>query len=504
MNLRQSFGWVGALSLVGVILSFCSQLVFSYYFGTTSALDAYWVAFAIMYFLAFPLISLREALVSEIHERSMSDPAQASIYFSKVLTLILIIALTGSVIGIIFSEQLINLVVGEKNTSFHSEVLAKLLWLAPALILLGLSDTLNGLLTSYNRVILQMLSRILAAGSTVVIIALAANWIGSQALVLGFVLGQVVNVIALVIVLYRQGLSFKPSYPSGLGSTFLYLSGALFCSYGINQIYAVYEKSTLLSFGVGLVSAFQYSVSITNIIITVLGLSFANLLWPRFLGYVADQNTENFYFETALATKLLLIFLGWVCALIFFHAQWIVETIFARGAFGEEAVALTTICLKMTIFAAIPVSISLVLGRAMIAARASKNIMSIGFTTAFSGMLVLFLADRFREPHLAMSFWLIANLVGCVLSGILFLRQIQSTASTFQATIFWLLRYIAAVLISIAFAHEFLADLSISSNFQLLDVIFQSTLFTLLYLALMIVTGLFKSLPLARLMGRAQ
>ena len=84
------------------------------------------------------------------------------------------------------------------------------------------------------------------------------------------------------------------------------------------------------------------------------------------------------------------------------------------------------------------------------------------------------------------------------------MRQIQSTASTFQATIFWLLRYIAAVLISIAFAHEFLADLSISSNFQLLDVIFQSTLFTLLYLALMIVTGLFKSLPLARLMGRAQ
>lgn len=503
MNFKKSIGWAGILSLVGVALSFCSQLVFSYFFGTTSALDAYWVAFAIMYFLAFPFISLREALVSEIHERSLKDPAEASIYFSKAITLILTVALIGSAVGIIFSKPLINLVVGGENTSFHSEVLVKLLWLAPALILLALSDTFNGLLTSYNRAILQMLSRILAAGSTVVIIALAANWIGSQALVLGFVMGQAVNVIVLTIVLYRQGLSFKPSYPSGLGSTFFYLSGALFCSYGINQVYAVYEKSTLLSFGVGLVSAFQYSVSITNIIITVLGLSLANLLWPRFLNHVANQNTRHFYSESALSIKILLIILGWVCALIFLHAQWVVETVFARGAFAGEAITLTSLCLKMTIFSAIPVSINFVLGRAMISARASKSIMLVGFTTAISGMLILFLAGQFREPRLAMSFWFIANILGCTLSGILFLRQTQVQGATFRNSFFWILRYVIAVLVSVALAYEFLDNLNHFSNFQLINIVCQSVIFTLIYLVIVAIAGLFKNLPFSRLMGRA-
>lgn len=501
MNLRHSFGWVGVLSLVGVALSFCSQLVFSYFFGATSALDAYWIAFAIMNFLAFPIIALREALVSEIHERSLSDPAQASIYFSKALSLILIIALLGSSIGIIFSEPLIELVVGEGNIYFQLDVLAKLLWLAPALILLGLSDTLNGLLTSFNRVILQMLSRVLAAGSTVIIIAMAANWIGSQALVLGFVCGQLINVIMLAWFLHRQGLSFSFSFPSGLGPNFFKLSGALFCSYGINQIYAIYEKSIILEFGIGLVSAFQYSVSVTNIVITVFGLSVANLLWPRFLSHVSNQNTQHFYAEGALSSKLLFLVLGWVCSLIFIHAEWVVQVVFARGAFDQQAIELTTLCLQMTIFAAIPISINFVLGRAMISARASKNIMFIGFSTAIAGMLVLWAASHLKDARLAMSFWFIANLLGCVLSGVLFFRKTQAGPKTYWGSIFWIMRYLIGLIAMVGLTLEFLAPY-IFSQYSLIDVVLKSMFFTIFYLICAALLGLLNGIPVRPMFRR--
>ena len=502
MSLLRNFGWVGTLSLVGIGVSFASQLVFSYYFGTTMALDAYWVAFAIMNFLAFPLISLREALVSEIHERSNVDMQHASAYFSKALSLILVIALIGSTAGLIFSNVFIQWIAGSKNLAFHTEVFHKLLWLAPALILLALADTFNALLTSYNRTILQMGSRVLGASSTIAVIALAANWIGSQALVLGFVVGQALNVLVLTVILYRQGLSFRPTMPVGLGANFLKLTGALFCSYGINQIYAIYEKSTFLNFGVGLVSAFQYSVSVTNIVVTVLGLSLANLLWPRFLNHVSTQNTQHFYAEGALSSKLLLLVLGWVCALIFLHAQWVVQTVFARGAFAQEAVLLTTLCLQMTIFAAIPISINFVLGRAMISARASKSIMVIGFSTAIMGMVVLSLANYLHEARLAMGFWLLANLLGCILSGVLFMRKTQVSAVTYRNTLWWILRYALVLVATVSLAFEFLSPY-VFSQYGLIDVVCKSLLFTVLYSSLTFLLGLFKGIPLGSLVKRS-
>ena len=343
MKLKNRLGLAGSLSLVGVALSFLSQLIFSYYFGTSAELDAYWIAFAIMNFLSFPLTALREALVSEIHELSLADKNLTSIYFSKALSLIIFTAIFLALFGLFLSDPLINLVAGDGKPVFHTEVYAKLLWLAPALILLALSDTFNSLLTSYNRVTLQMVSRILAAGSTIAVIAFSAAWMGSQALVFGFVIGQAINTVVLGYVLHRQGLFFKPFHFGGLGQDFLRISGALICSYGLSQIYALYEKAVFLNFGVGLVSAFQYSVSVTNIVITVFGLSLANLLWPRFLKYISDHNYPRLYDEVAISSKLLFIILGWICALVFLNAQWIVEIIFARGAFGEDATTLTTL-----------------------------------------------------------------------------------------------------------------------------------------------------------------
>jgi putative peptidoglycan lipid II flippase len=501
MSLLRNFGWVGTLSLVGIGISFASQLVFSYYFGTTMALDAYWIAFAIMNFLAFPLISLREALVSEIHERSNVDKHLASVYFSKALSLILIVALLASSIGLIFSNTLINLIAGDQNPLLHAEVLQKFLWLAPALILLALADTFNALLTSYNRTILQMVSRVLAAGSTVAVIALWASWIGSQALVLGFVFGQTLNVVVLAWILYKQGLFFKFTLPLGLGPDFLKLSGALFCSYGINQIYAVYEKSIFLKFGTGLVSAFQYSMSVTNIVVTVLGLSLSNLLWPRFLKHISNKNAQLFYADGALSSKLLLLVLGYICALIFLHAHWVVETVFARGAFAQEAILLTTLCLQMTIFAAIPISINFVLSRAMISARASKSIMLIGFSTATTGILVLWVASSLNEARLAMGFWFLANFVGCALSGVLFMRKARVRISTYSNSMFWFVRYVFGLIVTISLALEFLAPY-IFSQYSLFDVAFKSSLFTFLYLILTALLGLFKGIPIRSIVGR--
>jgi len=502
MSILKSFSLIGVLSIISVALSFISQIVFSYYFGTSSELDAYWIAFAIINLLAFPLISLREALVSEIHQHLDSDMKTASTYFSKVMSLILIVSFFGSIIALLFPKDLIKFISGDKSVILNAEIFAKLIWMAPALILMAVSDTLSALLTSYNRTAFQMVSRILASGSAIAVIALTANWIGSQALVFGFIASQTINLFALAGMLYRQGLSFRLTLPTSLGKNFLALSATLLFSNGINQFYAIYEKYSFLNFGSGIISAFQYSVSITNIVITVLGLSLANLFWPRFLKHATAKNMGQFYVEGMLGSKFLLLMLGWVCALIFLNARWIIESIFTRGAFGREALELTVFCLQMTIFAAIPVSLNSLIGRALISTRASKSVVVISLSMAIVGALVLFLATYFKDLHLATSYWLIANLFGSIASGILFIRKAQVSMSVYKNSLWWILRYAVVLVATVSLAFEFLAPY-VFSQYGLIDVVCKSLLFTVLYSSLTFLLGLFKGIPLGSLVKRS-
>jgi len=426
-----------------------NQVIVSYHFGTSSELDAYWVAFAVMSFLAFPLTPMREALVPEVHRHAQISAQAASDYFSKALSLILLVACIGGLIGIIFSNSIFDWFDEKNNPLMRVEGMRNLMWLAPAIILLALSDTLNSLLISYNRVILQSLFRILAAGASVATIALAVGWLGSFVLVLGFIVGQLISVLFLIHALWKEGLRFRFCLPLGLGNNFLHLSGVLFVSYALSQIYSVYEKVTFVDLSTGLVSAFQYAVSITNVVITVIGLSVANVLWPRFLKHSASENYQQMHRELITTLKAVLLLLGGVCVLIYALSSVVVQLLFMRGSFDQAAATLTTQALEWAIFAAIPISIGFVIGKVLLSQGASKSIMAVGLITAVFGMLILFLAKAYGSTVLAMSHWVFANSLGSILAFFLVVGPQNRSISNVLKTLYWLLRLILVACLAI-------------------------------------------------------
>lgn len=442
-SLKKNIGWTTILSVAGFVLSFASQIIISYFFGTSVELDSYWVAFALMNMLAFPLASLKEALVPGVHQYGQSDPRNASTYFSQGMSLVLLVATLGVIAAWIFGSSLSALMLGgSPSSAMEGSVMRQLHWLAPGILLLAISETLGALLTSFHKIIFQMVSRVLAATTSLVCIGILGGWIGINALSISFLFGQLVMSLVLIVVFFKMKIVFKPSWPKNLGSGYFYLSFTLLISALANQLHFLYEKAVFADFGSGIISSFQYGVSLTNVVIAILAGSLASVFWPRFMAYVQQDDFGSLYKEVTLAIKISLIALGGVCSFAYLCASPIVSIIFVRGAFNQDAAIKTAEMLQATIFTALPVAVITLLGRALISLKSSKAIMLVGLSIAISGVITLRLADQVDSSNLAIHHWVIANIVGCIVSALVFGWVINLRFSDYLSDALWIGRFI--------------------------------------------------------------
>jgi len=492
--LRSTIASTMGITSLGFLVSFASQIVISYHFGASAELDAYWVAFALMNLLAFPLMPLREALVPEFHRRLQQDAKTASAYFARAMTLILLVAIFGALIGWIFANPLASLAVSENQPAVRDLAVGQLYWLAPAVILLAFSETLNSIMASYHRVILQAFARLLGLTATLVVLASVTGLLKTHALPLSIIAGQAAIAFVQIAALRREQLGFRFAWPGGLGKRFLAVSGALLATQAAIHGYVIFEKHTLTSFSAGLVSSFQYSVALTNVLITLVGVSLANVLWPRFLDHAAGDQHEQLYADVSVAVRFTLLFMGWLCTLVWLNATPLVELIYARGAFDASAVARTSDALRVAVFAAAPISIGMLMSRALVSLGSARSVMVAGIATTLTGCIVLLSARFLENPTLALSHWLIANLVGMATYALLLSRVCGVRHNAYGRVLWWMGRWSAILLIA-GGVSQMIPSTELGGAMLVLGVLEHGTVFTCMFLLLAWLLGMFRDLP---------
>ena len=492
--LRSNIASTVGISSIGFLVSFASQIVISYHFGASAQLDAYWAAFALMNLLAFPLTPLRDALVPEFHRRLREDAKAASTYFSRAMTLILLVSAIGTLAGWLLAEPLTTLAVSAKQPQVRALAVRQLYWLAPAILLLAFSETLNSIMSSYHRVVMQAFARLLGMVAALAVLGLFAGLLQSHVLPLSVIAAQATIALVQVVVLRREGLVFWPAWPRDLGERFLAVGGALLATYAASQAYSVLEKHTLTSFSAGLVSSFQYSVALTNVLITLVGVSLSNVLWPRFLDHAAGEERGRLYADVTVAVRLALLVMGWLCALVWINATALIELVYARGAFDALAVTRTASALRIAVFAAVPISVGLLMGRALISLGAARSVMVVGLATTLAGSGVLMTARFLGSPDLALSHWLLANLVGMATYMLLLARACGVLQSSYGKAVWWMVRWLVILLLAgivvqaIPIAKPGLAAL-------VMDAILRTVAFSTVFFVLTWFTGMFQGLP---------
>ncbi len=459
-SFQKRFGLLFVLSATGYLLSFGNQLVVSFHFGTSRALDSYWALLALANLLVFYVQPLREALVPPVYSATADDREHACALFSAGLAaqfvlsagsaaLLLLLATTGALSRLGLGES-----VG--------------LWAGflPYFLLYALGETCNGLLLSLNRVVYQAVARLASALIALACLWLLAGRIGALVLVVSLLIAQVATLLVSIVGLQKEGMrwvwwGFSPLWRD---SRFRSVFFALLFTYLSAQLYLVCERVTMLALMPGLVASYQYSVSLVNVLVSLLAFPLANLLWPRFLAQVQEGRADAMLHTASRVVAPLTLTLMACCAFVEQFAPEIVQLLFARGSFDATSTAQTSQALRAAVFAAIPISLFTIFTRILFSQGRGRAVAAGGLTIALTGTGVVLLAGWVGSVTMVQWHWVIGNTGGLLVVLFLLVRRTPEPAQYVNNTIFWLLRSCGVILLALVMTPSVVSGVDVWST----------------------------------------
>ena len=447
---------VGGLSILGLMLSMLTQITISSYLGTSVELDAYWIAFSWIGLASFFVTPMREALTPLVFARLEDNHPQAMEYLGKGLGLMMIcLALTCAItVGIAAYLYVFN-----SPETPNGRVALPLAFLAPAVIVYSLSETLNSLLPCYNRPIIQQGMRLWGNTTMLLTILLLVKLLGVLAIALGFVFGQTVMLVMQWRTLVRFGMDIHFRWPSGLDRDFILTSGVLIVSYLVAQSYGFVEKLAFAHMQDGLVSAYLYASTLLNGLVTLFGAVTATVLFPSLLQSASKKDYVEMARLLGRAGHWLIFLTVGCCSASWILAPQIIQIIFMRGHFHADSVALTVTAFHMVIFATVPMVMMAVLWRALMAMPQGKGVgmatSSLGVSIA--GAIVISIALQINNRTLLLSSAVIANSIGAGISLIWVLKNLGASGRGLQGKLLRALT-VGGAAIPAAWVGQYVAD----------------------------------------------
>ena len=447
-SFQKRFGLLFILSAAGYLVSFGNQLVVSFHFGTSRALDSYWALLGLANFLVFYVQPLREALVPPVFAASADDRERACALFSAGLVAQFVLSLCSVAALLLLAPTGVMARVGVEE-QVSASLRAGFL---PYFLLYALAETCNGLLLSFNRVVYQAVARLVSALIGFACLWLLGGSIGVLALVLSLLITQLATLLVSIVGLKKEGMrwAWRGFSPLGQDSRFRAVFFALLLTYLLAQLYVVCERVVMLNMMPGLVAAYQYSVSLVNVLISLLAFPLANLLWPRFLVQVQQGGTDVMLHTAARVVAPLTLVLMACCAFAERFSPEIVQLLFGRGSFDATATMQTSQALRATVFAAIPISLFTILAKILFSQGRGRAIAAGGVSIALSGSGVVLLARWLGSVTLVQWHWAISNTMGLLVILFMLLRRTPHPAQFIRRAFSWLLRACIVILSPLA------------------------------------------------------
>lgn len=384
---------LSAISFVGYAFGFFTQILLSRYFGTSSIVDAYWVAMTLVTLFGFYVHPAREALVSGFHECLRDNRYDASRYASAAINFLLFFLLAASALLLLFPAFLSTLVVDADKQTLTSEVVRMLPFAAPLIPLVALTEIYNGILVSRGRIYFQDFGRIVGSFFVVLFLLLFSKSLGILSLILAAIVGNVTLLTFQLKESGKSGFTYHPRSKPSVDSGFVKMSGVLILSYLASQFYIIYERKVFVSMQEGALSGLQYAVSINNVITAIVIGSMCNITWPKLYELLSNANENEVVSLIVNNLKNLLTLICFILIFGYIYSETIIYVIFYGGKFDLSSLNLTTMFLKSALLSLVPLSISGVIGRLFVSKRNTNLLFSVGVASAFGGMFVLFYAQ---------------------------------------------------------------------------------------------------------------
>lgn len=335
-------------TLIAKVLGFARELTLASVYGASGTSDAFLVAMNIpaVIFLAIGT-SLDTAFIPLYHDIRQNEGKEASNKFTNnVLNAVILLCLGFSVIGLIFTPQIVKLfAVGFKGDVFNQAVYFTRVMII-GLAFLGMSYIMTAYLQVKENFVIPGLMSVPNNIIVIISIVLSAT-INIHLLPWGALLGLSLQFLFQYPFAKRKGFKYKlfVDFNDKYLRKLLWLVIPVLIGVAVNQVSTIVDRTIASTLAEGSISALNYANKLNQFVMGMFIVSISSVVYPMLSKLTTENNKEEFYksIKTSVNTVILLVIPISAGAMIL--AEPIVKMLFERGEFDSRATQMTAIAL---------------------------------------------------------------------------------------------------------------------------------------------------------------
>jgi putative peptidoglycan lipid II flippase len=351
-------------------LGFGASLAIAYYFGTQTGTGVYFYAVATITMFASLITGLNSSvIIPEAMRLQIRQGLPASMAFLNFFLYAYCAIGVAVTVAIAVDPLQMFLAISQFPAQSLTPHVALLVASIPLFLLMLISTYLTDILTSRKYFTIPMITSMINSGIVLVVAILLHTRYDVLSLLIGMN-GAYVLQIAFLIFLLKKSLDWKFA-PRRVAIGRHIVRNLLFAEGGsLMSVFASYTPMFLLSgFGAGVIAALSFGQRVADVPTALITLQFSAVAGIKFNELFAGREMDNLNAVFVSSAKLLLFILVPISALVFVFSHEIIEVLYRRGAFDEQAVQSSAQFLQFLILLAPMIALNTLVSRVFMAAQ---------------------------------------------------------------------------------------------------------------------------------------
>ncbi|MDR0519075.1 MAG: polysaccharide biosynthesis C-terminal domain-containing protein [Clostridiales Family XIII bacterium] len=356
---------VAALTLGSKLIGFVREIIKANYYGTTYVVDSLSISESIPTMIFAGILTAAATSFMPLFSDKMEKEGEvaANRYTSQAINILVIICVISSLVGILFSNQLVTLfTMPDVAAPESASAIQRVAWfvthgwtgeraeLAYLYVNVTFSYTLFssvcGMLESYLKYKGVFIRQVLAGYtfSACIIIAIIASRIvdDPRLIVLGSLAGNIVRLVIIAMVARREKYRYTPDFRvTGTVRQIFALAMPIFIGSSVNQICTVVDNTLASGLATGNVASMQYSLLIVNTIVGITASVISMIIYPKMTQSISLGDNERFGELFTRGIAIMFIIGVPVALACFIYSNQVIQIVFERGMFSGASTELT-------------------------------------------------------------------------------------------------------------------------------------------------------------------
>lgn len=331
------------LTLGSKVIGLVRELLMANYYGTSYVVDAFFVANSIPVMIVAGVLSAVSTAFIPLFSKKNEEEGEihANLFTSQTLNILTIVTVVSSLVGIIFSDQLIMIFA----SGFEGETANLASFYVKVTFSCTFFTTTGNILESYLKYKNVFISPVVAGYSVslfAVLFIILSHYTSPYIMVFGMLIGYAVRAVILWFISrykrYRHKVDFH--FTDTVKQIFI-LALPVFLGTTVGQINLFIQRTLATRLPEGSASAISYSDLLIGLITGVTATIVATIMYPKMAQAFASKNYVRFSELYNSGISILLAISLPICLGALLYGSDIIQLVYERGSFDSASTTLT-------------------------------------------------------------------------------------------------------------------------------------------------------------------